>query len=61
MKLIDVLKWEGTQLAVALVYADAEADLGTTLGKLTLSKGSLAYLADGTVYVLGTTWAKIGG
>jgi len=60
MKLIEVLKWEASQVAVALVYADASSDLGTELGTLTLSKGSLAYLANGDVYVLGATWAKVG-
>jgi len=62
-KLIDVLKWENDK-AVVLAYADASTDLGPTLiqnGKaLTLSKGSLAYLANGDVYVLGATWAKVG-
>lgn len=61
MKLIEVIKWEASQVAVALVYADQASDLGTTLGKMTLSKGSLAYLATGEVYVLGSTWSKMGG
>lgn len=60
MKLIEVLKWEASHVAVALVYADSASDLVTTLGDLTLSKGSLAYLANGKVYVLGETWSKVG-
>lgn len=60
MKLIEIVKWEGSHVAVALIYADQASDLGTTLNDLTLSKGSMAYLANGNVYVLGTTWAKIG-
>lgn len=64
MKLIEVIKWENDK-AVVLVYADSAADLGPTLvnnGKtLTVSKGSLGYLADGKVYVFGNTWTKIGG
>lgn len=61
MKLIDILKWEAAHKAVALVYADAALDLGTDLDNLELSKGSLAYLASGEVYVLGNDWTKIGG
>ena len=60
-KLIDAMKWEASQVAVAIVYADSAADLGTKLGALTLSKGSIAYLANGSVYVLGDSWTKIGG
>lgn len=60
MKLIAVLKWEASQKCVALVYADASTDLSTTLNGLTLTNGSLAYLANGDVYVLGATWAKVG-
>lgn len=60
MKVIEILKWEASQKAVALCYADESSDLVTELGGLTLSKGSLAYLADGDVYVLGDTWTKVG-
>ena len=63
-KLIEVVAYENDK-AVCLCYADAETDLGSTLirnGKtLTLSKGSLAYLSTGEVYVYGDTWEKMGG
>lgn len=62
-KLIEVIAWENDK-AVCLCYGDSAADLGPTLvrnGKaLTLAKGSIAYLANGNVYVLGDTWQKVG-
>ena len=60
MKVVEILKWEASQKAIALCYADASSDLVTKLGDLTLSKGSMCYLANGDVYVLGDTWAKVG-
>lgn len=61
MKLISTLKWEASKVCIALVYASTSSDLATTLGDITLSAGSLAYLANGDVYVLGSSWTKIGG
>lgn len=65
MILVEILKWKNDK-AICLVYADTADQLGPKVindaGKeLTLFKGSMAYLANGDVYVLGETWAKIGG
>ena len=62
MKFIEAIKWEATKRAVVLVYADASTDLGTKVKGIDISSGSLAYLANGDVYVFnGTQWNKIGG
>lgn len=65
MKLIEVIKWEATNRAVVIVYADSSSDLDNVIEKqsrLLISAGSLAYLANGDVYVFnGTNWTKIGG
>jgi len=63
MKLIEAIRWEGDKLAVCIVYADSANDLTDELpNNLMLASGSLAYVANGNVYVFnGTAWAKIGG
>ena len=65
MKLIEVIKWEATNRAVVLVYAKSSSNLGSVIEKqnrLLVSSGSLAYLANGKVYVYdGTDWNEIGG
>lgn len=62
MKLIEAIKWEASHKAVVIVYADSSSDLASELKDLTISSGSLAYLANGDVYVFnGTNWTKIGG
>lgn len=65
MKLIEVIKWEATNRAVVLVYAASSSNLAgeiTRMNPLTISSGSLAYLANGKVYVYdGTNWNEIGG
>ena len=61
MKIISILTWTASHLAVALVYADAEADLNGVVNETVLDSGSLAYLGDGSVYVYnGATWKKVG-
>lgn len=52
MKLIGVLKWERTHVAVALVFANDASDLGLELDGLTLADGSLAYTGAGSRHVL---------
>jgi len=62
MKLIEVIKWEASNRAVVLIYAGSSSDLAATLKTMIISSGSLAYLANGDVYVFnGTQWNKIGG
>lgn len=62
MKIISILTWTASHLAVALVYADAVADLGSKVGETALDAGSLAYLGNGKTYVFdGTNWTKVGG
>ena len=62
MKLIEVIKWEATKKAVVLVYAAASTDLADEVGDINISSGSMAYLANGKVYVYdGTNWNEIGG
>ena len=62
MKLIEAIKWEASHKAIVIVYADSSSDLASELKDLTISSGSLAYLANGDVYVFnGTNWTKIGG
>lgn len=60
MKLISVLKWEANKVAVALVFASSAEDLTDHIGDLFLSRGSLAYLADGSVYVFDFEWTEVG-
>lgn len=62
MKLIEVIKWEATHKAIVLVYAAASTDLADELKDINISAGSMAYLANGKVYVFdGTNWNQIGG
>lgn len=62
MKLIEVIKWEASHKAIVIVYAESSSDLAGELKDLTISSGSLAYLANGDVYVFdGSDWNKIGG
>lgn len=61
MKIIEILKWEGSNKAIALCYAPSVEDLTFTVDDTTLDSGSLAYTAGGAVYVLGTDWNQIGG
>lgn len=60
MKIVDILNWDGNHLAVALCYADEESDLVQEVAGTKLSKGSLCYLGNGDVYVLGDEWTKVG-
>ena len=61
MKIISILTWTASHLAVALVYADAEADLKGEVNGTVLDSGSIAYVGNGSVYVYnGTTWTKVG-
>ena len=61
MKIISILTWTASHLAVALVYADAEADLKGEVNGTVLDSGSIAYVGDGSVYVYnGSTWTKVG-
>ena len=61
MKIISILTWTASHLAVALVYADAEADLNGEVNGTILDSGSIAYVGNGSVYVYnGETWTKVG-
>lgn len=61
MKIISILTWTASHLAVALVYADAEANLNGVVNGTVLDSGSIAYVGDGSTYVYnGSTWAKVG-
>ena len=61
MKIISILTWTAPHLAVALVYADAEADLKGEVNGTVLDSGSIAYVGNGSVYVYnGETWTKVG-
>lgn len=61
MKIISILTWTASHLAVALVYADAEADLNGVVNETILDSGSLAYVGNGSVYVYdGAEWNKVG-
>lgn len=60
MKIVQIMNWDKSHLAVALCYADNEGDLVTTLSGTELSKGSICYLSNGDVYILGETWTKVG-
>lgn len=61
MKIISILTWSASHLAVALVYADKATDLNDKVGETELDSGSLAYVGSGKTYVFnGTTWAKVG-
>ena len=61
MKIISILTWTASHLAVALVYADAEADLNGEVNGTVLDSGSIAYVGNGSVYVYnGVTWTKVG-
>lgn len=58
MKLIKILKWEASKVAVAQVFAQDASDLATVINDLQLTSGSVAYLANGDVYILGNEWTK---
>lgn len=61
-KMIEAIKWEATNRAIIIMYADSSSDLTNTIRGLLISAGSLAYLGNGDVYVFnGTNWTKIGG
>lgn len=61
MKIISILTWTASHLAVALVYADAEANLNGVVNGTVLDSGSIAYVGNGSVYVYnGETWTKVG-
>lgn len=61
MKIISILTWTASHLAVALVYADAETDLKGKVNETVLDSGSLAYISNGDAYVYdGSTWNKAG-
>lgn len=61
MKIISILTWTASHLAVALVYADAEADLNGEVNGTVLDSGSIAYVGNGSTYVYnGSTWTKVG-
>lgn len=61
MKIISILTWTASHLAVALVYADAEANLNGKVNETVLDSGSIAYVGNGSVYVYnGSTWTKVG-
>ena len=61
MRIISILTWTASHLAVALVYADAEANLNGAVNETVLDSGSIAYVGDGSVYVYnGSTWTKVG-
>lgn len=61
MKIISVLTWSASHVAVALVYAGEASELGNKIGETELDAGSLAYLGDGSTYVFdGEIWNKVG-
>ena len=61
MKIISVLTWSASHVAVALVYAGEVSDLGNKINGTELDAGSLAYLGNGDTYVFdGENWNKVG-
>lgn len=61
MKIVETMKWiKGKALSICI--AETEDDLSTEVGEVTLAVCSLAYTAEGKVYVLSADgWNQIGG
>lgn len=61
MKLVSILTWLGSHLAIGLAYANSDAELVSEVSGTNLAAGSMAYTGAGEVYVFdGEDWNKVG-